>query len=379
MKRKKVFLIILAVCITYLQSCKNISDEGYTSGDLKGEEYQEGYDYQKYFTSTKICRSDQGYYFFRTPYLFFFDETSGKTVKVCGLPDCNHNDSSCNAYFDPMLFNTNSIWFYNNQLYIEGAEEKNSKSHFLYQLSLDGSKRKQICYLFKTEENYVDFSLIIHRDFAYYCNYGKNDLTNDSCTLYRVKLTEGSKPEEMHHYKGIGASIFRIRGYGNDIYFQTGEYEDRQGNSYSSGFYRINISSKKVEAIAEDFWPNDYFADGNYLYYFSKDNQLIRMDLNTKETAEIYQAVCRSYISYDGKYLYIDNGMDLLIHQKDLSSREICVLDMTGKQIDTIALPNVTECFFGDSKYLFAIFNNEMKAFDKTQIGEKTKEWLLLQ
>lgn len=378
MKRKILLSGVVLLCLIFFQSCKNMDNEGYAPGDLKSADYQEGFDDQKYFSDNKICKSSQGYYFFRTPYLFFFDEKSGTTVKVCGLPDCKHNDKSCNAFFDPQLYDTSSIWFYNEHLYIEGVEEKDKKTHFLYQLSQDGGERKQICYLFKTEK-FLDYSLMIHRGYAYYCNNEKNDLTNDSYILYRVKLTNGSKPEEVYRYHGVGASIYRIRGYGNQIYFQAGAYKDKQGNSYSSNLYRMDISSDSVETVLEDVWPNDYFISDNNLYYFTKDNKLIQKNLDTKEETELYQSTYRSDLSYDGKHIFIDNGMELQITRKELANREICVLDMAGKKVDTIKLSNATECFFGDDKYLFAVFDGVLKAFEKNQIGKETKEWLLLQ
>ena len=66
--------------------------------------YVEGADYQNTFSVGSggpfITPADGGYYFLSGNYLCFLDGETLDAVPVCNRPDCQHNDTSCNAYFD---------------------------------------------------------------------------------------------------------------------------------------------------------------------------------------------------------------------------------------------------------------------------------------
>ena len=94
MRRNKILylLLIIIICIC-LVSCGNKNNDNPGTG---GRYIAYGYDDQ--FNSFRlIVRTEEGYYFMRFPYLYFFDLLTSKIVPVCSKPDCFHNNSGCDA------------------------------------------------------------------------------------------------------------------------------------------------------------------------------------------------------------------------------------------------------------------------------------------
>ncbi len=382
---KRIITQILLICVLFLSSCDNNdksedSDGDILTYDLNTDEYLEEMDDQNYFLDVhRVCKSDKGYYFSLGPFLYFFDNKIKETIKVCGLPNCKHENEYCNAYFNQVIYNTYSIWYYNGKLYMNGREENDRYSHYLYEISDDGSERKQLCFLYKSEEDFTDFSLILHRGYAYYVDNSDYDISNRSAILYRVSLEGDQKPEKVFELRGYGSSIFRIRGYGKYIYFQAGGYQDADGNGYSSGMYRMEYQSEAAELLISSIIPNDYFVTGNKIYYFRDNYQLMLKNMDTNEETIFYETTGRCSLSFDGVRIYIDNALDIFLNSGTFSDRRLDVLDLEGNIIDKILISNVRTCYYGDADYLFAQFDDKIKAFDKSQIGTTKQDWVALQ
>lgn len=62
-----------------------------------------------------MCESEQAYYLFSTSnnYLHYYDKESGISGILCGKPDCDHSDTSCNAYF----IGSGDLMFYDGYIY----------------------------------------------------------------------------------------------------------------------------------------------------------------------------------------------------------------------------------------------------------------------
>lgn len=79
-------------------------------------------------TETGIYFLPQGYSF-----IIYADHDSDTFVKLCGRPDCPHNNSTCDAYFD----NATNLCYYNGYLYVLDFSG-------LLRMNLDGTDRTRV-------------------------------------------------------------------------------------------------------------------------------------------------------------------------------------------------------------------------------------------
>ena len=105
------------------------------------EEYLPEYDAPPdYFESReRIAKKGTIYYIYSysTMYLYYYDESTGVSGKLCGKAECMHDNTDCNAY---MPFSMN-FQIYNG--YIYWLEDGNA----LYRCDMTGNNREIVQYL----------------------------------------------------------------------------------------------------------------------------------------------------------------------------------------------------------------------------------------
>ena len=156
----KFFSLLLILLFMTFISCScaknNVKGASASEGYVFGQDDQ--YWFNKFSASDlAVAESEDGYYFFSGPgqsYLYFLDKKTMKAQILCDKPDCLHADEPdpskktyCNAFFNITFDN---LIYYNKYLYILDAFSGNNSGYGLYQVSLDGTQRKQI-YTFKNQ------------------------------------------------------------------------------------------------------------------------------------------------------------------------------------------------------------------------------------
>lgn len=114
--RKKIILFILLSCL--LTSCINskTSPSLLLDNQFDTVEFLPEYDFRNEFGKWRqLYESEQAYYLFSdtNPFLHYYDKESGISGVLCGKPECNHSDTSCNAY----LAGGSSLMYYDGYIY----------------------------------------------------------------------------------------------------------------------------------------------------------------------------------------------------------------------------------------------------------------------
>jgi hypothetical protein len=197
---KKYFYMAISICILCLcGGCSSKTETQELGVDVKAlYDTDQEYSAQSYWGNNnhKIKKADNGYYFIEDSLLYFWDpETKDGTV-VCSAPNCNHQDSDCNAYLGDFGdqwqngFDKYGLEIFNNHIYIREREIKdNVMDFYAYQFSMDGSERKKMGYLFSKKQDpdggYSSTYEWLMLD-GYY--YGVIDSDDDTYGLSKIRL-----------------------------------------------------------------------------------------------------------------------------------------------------------------------------------------------
>lgn len=252
------------------------------------QSYQFETDYQFYMTPTfGSAKTEQGYCFSDSAFLYLFDPETGIYDYLCGKPECTHQDNTCNAYAPNFL----EVEYYNGYLYMAcesilvEPEDENVTKYDVIKVALDGSTKDKVAEVAKVIKNkdtdelkapYITY--IQHRGYLYYIyNIGTgNDessfYNNGSNCLYRVPL-EGSREEECIlplDYK-TNISIMHMTAEGSYVYFVMSD---------TNGFgklYRYNTESDVVEemGIGEIAAETYTVLNGRIIYKKKYDDKIL--------------------------------------------------------------------------------------------------------
>lgn len=422
--KKAMAILLLIMIILSMTSCSKFNqNDTIQTNIVKGnrniakyiiDDYklEAGNDDQIYFKIlTNIVAADNGYYFYdlyNEDYLYFFDKSSKTTVPLCSRANCMHTDENCDAYIKNIR-GYNGLWYYENYLYLIGNI---SDTLCLYKISKDGSKHEKCCDLEYLGSSYsYSMLLTIHRGYAYYSlNTGKNETE-----LKRIELKENAKAETIYKCSGSKSKIEEIKGYGEGVFFVKADYKNSE-STYTLFYYSITDNCI-VETDFYDFQCNFAVAEDCILY--SDSNHVMKYNTITDETTVFLDGEL-SVISYDGKYVYLDNTPHLLkevyknndssinssINPWDLydkSKRTIKIMDLSGNIIDVLNINNDGFNNFGDEDYIIMdmqepkepsadyviqgesgvleMENNTRSiwlAYDKSQIGTDSDDWIVL-
>ncbi len=243
----------------------------------------------------------------------YYDFASGKQIPVCGKVDCNHNNVSCNAYFDNERYPLPNIWYNNQRLYIFCVDKDYCA---IESVSMDGAQRDLSCTLYRTnietgtDEEGLSFSavyypkLMLHRGYAYFSTYYPG---SEKCGLYRVKLDSAEESELICTQEGDYPILYRLKGYGDNIFFQKGNFIDEAGTQVDIDLYAWSPDTGNILEIAEDV-VRDYTIGNNCVYYFDLDNldSVMKYDLKSGKTTMLLDS--NGAAAYDDTILFVKDG-----------------------------------------------------------------------
>lgn len=340
--------------------------------------YREGEDHQPFFINNEITKSKNGYYFWKSECLMFFDKASEKVVPLCNLPNCKHKiepDSKCNAYFESGKYTFDYVQYYNGNVYVIGLNEDSYVC--IFKVAKDGSTREESCklYKFKPETNkygsegyYV--SVCIQRGYAYFIDNEEKDLK-----LRKIKLDSKQKPEVLYEATGIRPVLYRMEANGDYLFFQSGNYTDETCERVKGGIYACNLISNEVVLVKKDA-VSSYVVRGSDIFY-SKKNLVNRYNLITQED-EIFVNSKGGYakISADKNYIYVvqenENKVEKSCYIYNEDKSVVCQISSEGRE---------RSYHFGDDKYLFVSFMDSegtMKVLDKEYLKKGKCKWKVI-
>ena len=199
--RKKIILFILLTCL--LTSCINskTSPSLLLDNQFDTVEFLPEYDFRNEFGKWRqLYESEQAYYLFSdtNPFLHYYDKESGISGVLCGKPECNHSDTSCNAY----LAGGSSLMYYDG--YIYWVQQGNT----LMRMKPDGTERETVQYL----QCGIANSVWLHRGYIYSVQSVSSVVDGVSQNL--IRLTQEVLGDAEQEAKTI------LEVVGNDYFYQ---------------------------------------------------------------------------------------------------------------------------------------------------------------
>lgn len=363
MKKKLLYIIAIMLLITGCSNYKNnelkdtdSTETGITVDIEKVEEekldlenykleYKSETDTSSYFKWNTLGLSQEGCYYFDSNILKYIDFATKKSVYLCNQPDCDHlTEQNCNANYRDykgVWFQSNMLQYYNGYIYMLGNKVEDSTEHvMLYKVSKDGSSREEYMELFRTEQNIsigengttsisgIPAKAIIHRGYVYYYIYNE-----ETMKIRRIKLGD-NKSEVIYSTSGERGTIYRLRAYGDYVFFQSGNFLDETLVDINAGIFAYNIHTGDVKLVKHDA-VREYCVVGNKLYYYSSGQELRMLSLDTQEDCKLLTT--SSTIFADDKYVYTFSRGGMLE-----------VYNHQGEKIVFINDSNIADCEFGN-------------------------------
>lgn len=331
---KKILIIALFAAVI-LAGCKDESEENFS-------------DNQSFSIVRTGAYSDKGFYAVDEDdcLVCFIDKNSYTSTPLCSKPNCTHDGSSCNAYYEGLY----GVYVNDGSVYVM-AEEVKSGSMDLYKLSMDGSEKSKVRTLFQTEGEDTAYSaeFIIHRGVGYLAvNWLQEDGENErEQILYRVSLKDDGM-DDVFKVKGYSPVIHLVSTDEDNIYFsssiykspsQKAEDEETAGHCYNGKDGSVTDipvpSDQMFEACYADT-VHSMLRDRDMGTMMDKKLEFFASDIDGNNNRSVYKLenVQVAGIFRDDKYRYIEIEDASNSHMKmvDYDGREICDFNTEGKR-----------------------------------------------
>jgi hypothetical protein len=330
---------------------------------------------------------------------FFYDLESCSLVPWCDRADCNHRNIYCNAFFEKESY-LQRIYYYDGKVYMISKDED---FYYIESFDKDGSNQKKECRLKAIEGYETGVGIYFYNQYVYY-HKSYNDETPG---IYRRPVSDMSREElviafnEEEYLWDLEIYIVNDTIY----YYVTQKYDD----TGEMEFKRVNIDGSDPQLIyvpENEYIHNMTVTEEGDIYYYFPYKGLMRIK-NGEHTAELlYEEDTIGYrgITYDGTYLYVENGLasDMLLAFEDQKGEErytkdeqiyMMVFDKEGNLVDRLHVEiapdseNGTSTFAedyfytfrgmgGDERVFLATCDLELIVFDKAKLFSDEQTWV---
>ena len=267
-----------------------------------------------------MSESHDGYYFPILGNIKFLDSKLENCVPLCSNPDCTHNTEECVSYiYRNGITLSSSVYYNDGYVYETGVEEvENTGCDInLYRLKDDGTSFEKYMTLYRLEVNDDETpgypEICIHRGYVYYVIPFQSTMK-----LQRMKL--GSKEAEtVYEMTGDRQNLYRIKAYGNHIFFQAGNFL-ADNIDINASIFSYDIDTGKVEKVVEN--AVSYYGIGINRLYYSLDGGVQVYDFEKKASEEFIGKI------YEEQSMLVS---DKYVTVYDKSNMQ--VYDFTGKKV----------------------------------------------
>ena len=267
-----------------------------------------------------MSESHDGYYVPILGNIKFLDSKLENCVPLCSNPDCTHNTEECVSYiYRNGITLSSSVYYNDGYVYETGVEEvENTGCDInLYRLKDDGTSFEKYMTLYRLEVNDDETpgypEICIHRGYVYYVIPFQSTMK-----LQRMKL--GSKEAEtVYEMTGDRQNLYRIKAYGNHIFFQAGNFS-ADNIDINASIFSYDIDTGKVEKVVEN--AVSYYGIGINRLYYSLDGGVQVYDFEKKTSEEFIGKI------YEEQSMLVS---DKYVTVYDKSNMQ--VYDFTGKKV----------------------------------------------
>lgn len=378
--------VVLLFCLLMLSGCNRnvdvLDDEKFSDTESviiktdNSEEQSNDYysffgptDSQVWFQYPGIAYIDGIYYYWGTyedgsvPLLMSWDPSTDLVYPVCDKADCGHKTEDCNAWFNGLdnTFSHDFIVAYDGDLLTMCYDKEGIVS--LIRVNPDGSGYEKYIDLYQADikdpsEGYDSFwvqpELIIHRGFIYYIIPN----TSESC-LRKVNCDTGE--EVVIYFNQADDPItYRIKAYGNDIYFQSGGFTDKTHESVDGAIWKYDTENDKVSVVKEGVVAGYSITEGKMIYATQKEIHFFSI------SSEV------DYIMSNPGHRIDVGAFGKEFYTYDSVKKELAIYSLDGELKKTIpAFRDFSLFYMGDDNYIFANDGN----FCRMAINDPSTGW----
>ena len=318
---------------------------------------------QTFFEYQDVASIGDDYYVWQPTEGYFrlmcYDSDNDQYTPVCNKPNCMHDSLKCNAILsDPNIeFSGNYISSYGNELFTLGYDEAGNVS--VYQIEPDGSGFSEYLNLYQAdltdptglaETSWTEPSVLFHGGYIYYIVPDQ-----ETSAVRRMNLSD-QKEEIVYMNEKNDPMTYRMKAYGDYIFFQAGGFTDASHMNVDGGIYAYSIPSGEVMLVKAGVVAGYAITNGSLVY--ATQDSIHVVNLSSSDDQLIAKTERRvDLAAVDSKiYAFDDERLTLTVY--DLSGQEIVSIDSKG----------IYQFMMGDDKTLFARGENE---------AGKTKEFYL--
>ena len=256
---------ILILCLL-LSSCGTSSPAPISS--LPADESQPELDMPLDYAASKgrLCKYHSVYYYETLCWILYYDEESGTFGKLCGKPDCTHEDISCNAYIPGF----GRLQIYDGMLYFMG------EMGTLYRMDLSGNQREAVMnvrILSGTNGTWV-----IHRGYVYtsvFVNKVEKGEAAVNYSLCRYPLGTSAAKEMMFEkdFDQLVADDWQISGDSLFLSFSQGLWGYR-------GLYHYDLNTGELTELISGSYSgsvSNFQLAEDGIVFAEKDKKRIRI------------------------------------------------------------------------------------------------------
>lgn len=362
-----IFCLLMAGCGNEVKEKNNSepSTNEITQPDKSGElklslEYNPKTDSPCGYDWGCMTESENGYFFYDNVWTTYWDKESGLYLPLCSNPDCEHDTAECVAFGvkkDVIL--SMSLYYYDGYIYKVGKESSKDGCYVnLYRIKEDGSEFEKYFSFFKAEDsnNARPPELCFHRGYVYY-----EIPFQSSMKLQRIRLGE-EKSEVVYEMSGERQELYRIKAYGNHVFFQAGNFVDDKLTDINAGIYEYDITTNEVKQVL-DGAIREYGIYENSLYYY-KDNGINVLNFSDMSSERLIDGISNNrtiIFSKEAMTIYDENIVQIFGYD--------------GKKIVEIPENNVIDIEGFSNNILFGHTSNNKVYYD---ITSDDKEWKVL-
>ena len=301
---------------------------------------------------------------------------------MCNKPECTHEIENCNAYLRNQLGFTMAdsyLRYCDGFLYVPyyADEEDESGKIAIGRVNPDGSGSERLVDLYEySAANRNDMQLMhfeVDHGFAYYTMINGMEDGYRSFEIYSIELKKRAEPKLIDSSEEYDESMWlgRQRIWDQKLYYS---YYSADGNHMYSGLKCYSIDTGNTEVLLEDKNVIEMVMVDQTLYcliYTSKGNEILALDINTKEARKFSGEVDASgvyRISWDGQSFCTYHQEDSTISFFNKEEKLVGRIEVSDKYFS----PNI---IWGDSERLFVYDANTLVSYYDKTLGEWKDIW----
>ena len=374
---KRLLVALLAALLTLSLVACNKDDTGVNiPASQKGsDDFQKNMHQSTSDSLRTVTETDNGFYIqLKGAYVYYIDKATKNITILCGKPECEHNDETCNArlYAGVLWFAGDKLYFTNSNYIMENGSYVNYGRR-LYSVDPNGENRRVVQKLQFTPggdtSSWKPYP-IQHRGIVYFPYSGilyamplGGDIEKDAVAIW------GEESADTGMSFNLSAPAYTLWADGDFMYFMVTNMEQSDGTRKETLFaYDTRDNSVKqvwqvpdADEVGE--WTTTgvsvtqwYIIDG-YIYFYLSGGDFWRSDLTsgkTEKLADTHEKTKYGTAIFSDDYLFLLNSTpedlggtshSIVGGQNYIGGDTIYIFKMNGEFVKELSLKSLYDAY----------------------------------